>query len=678
MTDQTKTTTSATSERYIAPYEQFANWVSGLSRGTLAWSALGLGAVILLSVNLIAGIGLKNWKTDLTEDRLFTISDGTKQILRAIDEPITARLYFSRRLGESAPETARYFDRVRALFEQYRDISGGKLELAILDPEPFSDAEDRAVAAGLRGLRLNAEGETGYFGLVASNAVDGQETIPFFASDREAFLEYDVTKLIHTLANPKKRVVGLMTGLPLDGGEIDTPAGKRPQQPWLIMSQIREFFEVRTIPETVTSIPADIDVLMVAQPKGLTEQGAYAIDQYALKGGKVVIFIDPVPESAQLAMIQNQGEGRKHLSKMLEGWGVKFDGTEVAADIRNARRVQFRGREGEMVTEFVAWLTLGKDAINTKDVLSAGVDVLNLASAGHFVLADGAKLDLQPILQTSADAAIVPSSKMGFGADPVALLREYKPGGKRLTLAARAGGEVSSAFPNGKPGAKPAEPASAAEKGADAKADDKKADAKPADAAKAAGPDKDHVASGRLNAILVADTDILADQFWVDRREMLGQEMITPQAHNAAFVVGALENLSGSDALIALRGRGVNERPFTWVEELRRSAERRFREQESQLEARLQKTQDELAKLQATGDGGNVVLTEKEQKAIESFRADMLQTRRELREVKRELRRDIDTLDGWLKFANIALVPLLVIGAGLAWTAGGVRRRKSS
>ncbi|MDX2308506.1 MAG: Gldg family protein [Hyphomicrobium sp.] len=650
-TEDAKSPANASSDRYVAPYERFTDWVSSLDRKTMAWTGLALGAVILLSVNLIAGIGLKNWKADLTEDRLFTISDGTRLVLRAIDEPITARLYFSRRLAESAPEMSRYFDRVRALLEQYRDISGGKFELAVLDPEPFSDAEDRAVASGLRGVRLNTEGEIGYFGLVANNSVDGRETIPFFAADREAFLEYDVTKLIATLANPKKRVVGIMTGLPLDGGEIDTPMGKRPEKSWLIMDQIREFFDVRTIPETATTIPADIDVLMIAQPKGLTEAGAYAIDQYALKGGKVVVFIDPLPESAQLAMLQNQGEGRRHLSKVLEGWGVKFDGTEVAADIRNARRVQFGGRDGNMVTEFVAWLALGKEAINSKDVLAAGIDVLNLASAGHLVKADGAKIDMQPILETSADAAIVPASKMGFGADPVSLLREYIPGRKKLVLAARLGGDAPSAFPNGKPGEA----------------------AKP-DAGKSANPAKEHVASGRLNAIVVADTDILADQFWVDRREMMGQEMVVPAAHNAAFVVGALENLSGSDALIALRGRGVNERPFTWVDELRRSAERRFREKEQQLEARLKSAEDELRKLETAGEDGDVVMTEKEQKAIEAFRADMLATRRELREVKRELRRDIDKLDGWLKFANIALVPLLVIGAGLFWSARGRKK----
>lgn len=646
-----------------------AAYLGGLSRRRMAWTALGLGAVILLSVNLIASIGLKNAKADLTEDRLFTISDGTRDILRSIDEPVTARLYFSRRLAEIAPEQSRYFQRVQALFEQYRDISGGKLQLSVLDPEPFSDAEDRAVAAGLRGVRLNTEGEVGYFGLVATNSTDATEVVPFFSPDRETFLEYDVTKLIYSLANPKKRVVGLMSGLPLDGGETETPMGKRPQKPWMIMSQIRELFEVRDVAQTVDKIPSGIDVLMVVQPTGLTDEAAYAIDQYALKGGKVLVFIDPVTETNQLAMLKAPGEGRRRLAKVLESWGVKFDPTKVAADIRHAKRVQF-GRDQDSVTEFVAWLGLDQRNINKDDVLAAGIEVLNVASSGFLEKADSATTTAQPVLTTSVDAAVVGAEKMGLGADPLNLLRSYVPGGKVLTLAARLSGDANTAFPDGKPASEPEKTA-----GDSAKTDGET----PAAAVNTERkPDPDFVKKGTINAIVVADADILADQFWVSRQDAMGQEAIMPTAHNAALVLSALENLSGSNALIALRGRGVNERPFTYVEELRRNAERQFREKEQALEARLKSAQDELAKLQSSGAPG-LAMSQKERDAMEKFRSVMLETRRELREVKRALRSDIDTLDGWLKFANIALVPLMIAFGGLGYTvvrAAG-RRKKS-
>ncbi len=608
----------------------------------------------------------------MTEDRLFSISDGTREILKGIDEPITARLYFSRRLAELAPEQSRYFQRVRALFEQYRDLSGGKLQLSVLDPEPFSDAEDRAVASGLRGVRLNAEGEVGYFGLVATNSTDTTETIPFFSPDRESFLEYDVTKIVYNLANPKKRVVGLMSGLPLDGGEVETPMGKRPQKPWLIMSQIRELFEVRDVAQTVAAIPAGLDVLMVVQPTGLTEEAAYAIDQFALKGGKVLVFIDPVTETNQLAMLKSPGEGRKRLAKVLESWGVKFDPTKVAADIQHAKRVQF-GREQDSVTEFVAWLGLDQRNINADDVLSAGIEVLNVASSGFLERADGATTNVQPFLKTSTDAAAVGAEKVGMGADPLGLLRSYVPGGKQLTLAARISGDARTAYPDGKPAAATPETKADTAKDGDKSKDGAAAEAGDKSASK---PDPNHAASGAINVLVVADSDLLADQFWVSRQELLGQEAVMPTAHNAAFVLSALENLSGSNALIALRGRGVNERPFTWVEELRRNAERRFREKEQMLEARLKKAQDELTKLQESGASG-VAFSQKEREAVESFRAEMLETRRELREVKRALRSDIDALDGWLKFANIALVPLMIAAGGVGWSlARSARRRK--
>jgi ABC-type uncharacterized transport system involved in gliding motility auxiliary subunit len=658
--------------RFLSPA---VDYFSSFRRSTLAWAGLALAAVILLSVNLVSSISLKAWSADLTQDRLFTISNGTREILKSIDEPISAQLYFSRNLAEASPDVARYFDRVRELFERYRDISGGKLQLAVLDPEPFSDAEDKAVAAGLKGLRLNAEGDVGYFGLVATNATDNQEVIPFFAPDRESFLEYDVTKLISSLANPKKRTIGLMTSLPLDGGK--SPMRDQATPPWLIMSQIREFFDVRTVDQDVKEIPSGLDVLMVAQPTKLTPAAAYAVDQYALKGGKVLIFTDPVSDTAQMQLLKDKGDGEKELTKLLAGWGVKYDGSKVAADVRHARRVQFGGgpqSNGEpMVTDFVAWLGLDKSDINSNDVLAAGIEQINVASAGFLSKEDGATVDFSPILETSSDAEVIDAKNVGFGADPLALLRNYVGGGHKLVLAARLSGGVKSAFPDGPPKAAAADEKNAADK----KTDVKKDAAAPA-TPPAKGADKpakfDHATSGKINAIVVADTDILADQFWTSGG---GQDVVIPTAHNASFVVGALENLSGSNALIALRGRGVKDRPFTLVEDLRRSAEQKFRAQEQGLEDKLKSAQDELQKIQTSGQGGDAILSDKEQQAVEKFRGEMLDTRRELRSVKLALRQNIDDLGGWLKFANIGLVPLMLgaAAAGLSWRRTRQRRK---
>ena len=676
-----------------ASFDRLTAHVSHLSRHTLAWIGLVLGAVILLSVNLFAATAFRSVKADLTQQRLFTISDGTRAVLRNIDEPISIRLYFSKRLGEAAPSYARYFERVRSLLEQYRDISRGQLEFAVFDPEPFSDAEDRAVAAGLRGIRLNTEGETGYFGLTGNNSTDNDASIAFFSNDREPFLEYDVTKLIYTLANPKKRVVGLMTGLPLDGGmppmAMMGMGGGRPLPPQMVMEQIREFFDVKTINQDAKEIPADVDVLMIAQPDKLTPEAALAVDQFVLGGGKALVFVDPVAELGRMGpMGMGPGAPTAEFVKILKAWGVDFDPSKTAGDIASARRVQFGGGARPVVTEYVAWLTLDRSRIDESDVLSGGIERINLSTPGFLSKAEGAKTQVSPILLTSDRAMQIPADKFAGMPDPVGLLRSYKPEGKPLMLAARITGEANTAFPDGvaKAAADKDAPAAPAADGktAEAKAEAKsepKAEAKPEaksePKAEAAAPVKPGRSSGRINVIVVADTDLLSDQFWVDTREFLGQQVAIPNASNAALVVNALDNLSGSDSLIGLRARGVEERPFKLVNELRRDAEQRYREKEQLLTNKLKDVQGQLAKLESAGEGGGAaLLTESEKQAIEKFRSDMLATRRELREVKRALREDIDRLDGWLKFANIALVPLLIGVGGIGWATLQRRRRE--
>jgi ABC-type uncharacterized transport system involved in gliding motility auxiliary subunit len=740
-----------------------------LPRHTLAWASVGLALILLLSVNLFASEALRNAKADLTQQRLFTISSGTRQMLRGIDEPISIKLYYSPRLREVAPTYGRYFERVRALLQQYHDISGGKLELAVFDPEPFSDAEDRAVAAGLRGVRINQEGETAYFGLVGRNATDNDVTVPFFTADREPFLEYDLTKLVYTLVNPKKRVVGVITSLPLDGGmnPMAMMGGPRTLPPQMIMEQIRDFFEVKTLSEDLKEIPADVDLLMVAQPERLTAQAAYAIDQFVLAGGKILAFVDPVAEAGAHAGPMSMGSApiAPEFLKLLKAWGVGFDPSKAVGDIAAARRVQFGGGARPLVTEYVAWLGLDRSNIDEKDVLSGGIDKLNLASAGFLTKAEGATTTLLPILETSPQAMQIAADKLQMMPDPVGLLRAYKGEGKRLILAARVSGEANSAFADGPPKPKADEEAAKAKVAAAPKADAPgapkadegkaskakevgapkadapgapkadegkaskakeagvpkadapatpkpdapKADAARDDVAKEAAPQaagatagkasappgsdaaaadatkqaasadsgaKPHRASGHVTAVIVADSDMLADQFWVDVREFLGQQVAIPNASNAAFVVNALDNLSGSEALIALRGRGTDDRPFQLVNELRRDAERRYREKEQALTTKLKEVQDQLAKYENTGDGGNVLLSESDRQAIDRFRADMLTIRRELREVKLALRQDIDRLDGWLRFANIGLVPLLIGIGGGGWAL--LRRRRAS
>ena len=564
---------------------------------------------------------------------------------------------------------------MKALLEQYRDLSNGKLQLTFLEPEAFSDVEDRAVASGLRGVRLNQDGETGYFGMVASNTTDNDASVEFFSPDRERFLEYDLTKLINGLANPKKRVVGLIAGIPIDGGMNPMQPMRQPAQPWMVMEQIREFFEVRTLQPDIKSVPADIDVLMLVQPDGLTADAAYAIDQFALGGGRILAFVDPVAETspAQGGMMGMPMPGagpNAELLKLLKAWGVGLDPAKAAGDPALARRVQFGGGRRPVVTDYLGWLQIDKNQINEKDVLAASIERLHLASTGILTKAEGATTDVTPIIETTAKGGELDTEKLRFQPDPLALLRDFKSGGKPLMLAARIAGEAKSAFPDGRPKPPEAKPEDAKDKPPEAP----KAEAKDAKDAKPAEPDKSFIAGGNVNIVVVADSDMLNDQFWVEVRDFLGQQVAVPQAHNAAFVLNALENLSGGEALAGLRGRGINDRPFEMVSEIRRDAERRFREKEQTLVAQLKELQDKVAKMETKGgEGGNLILSDADKQTIETARGEMIGVRRELRDVKLALRQDIDSLGGRLKFFNIALIPLAI---GLGGLAIGLLRRQ--
>ena len=642
-----------------------------LDRRTLAWGGLVLGALAFLAFNLFSANLFRAWRADLTKDSLYTISDGTRRALANIDEPIELKVYFSKKLGEAAPQYQKSFERVRTLLEQYRSLSKNKLRVSYYDPEPFSDAQDRADASGLRGIPLNQDGDQGYFGLAGTNSTDNELAIQIFTQERERFIEYDVTKMIYSLANPKKRIVGLVSSIPLEGG-MDPTLGMRgqPKPPQMIIEQIREVFEIKALDRDFKDIPKDVDVLMLVQPEGLSAAALYAIDQYALGGGKVLAFVDPVAETQGRnmggMMMPPAPPKLGDFDKILSSWGIAFDASKVAADKTHARRVQFGGRGGMTVTQYVAWIGLDKRNLDARDILSAGVDKINIATAGVLTKIDGATTTVSPVLQTSEDSMLIGAEKVGMMPDAPGLLREFKAGKAKLMLAARISGDAKSAFPEAPKAEVLTPPAADATKKDEAP---KKDEAKKEEAK--ALP---HRATGKINAIVIADTDMLQDQFWVQLRDFMGQQVAVPYAHNSAFVVGALENLSGSDALISLRGRGVSDRPFTMVDGIRTNAEQRFREKEQGLTTKVKEVTEQLSKLEKGADGESVLLSEKDKATIEKFRGELLSTRRELRDVKLAMRQDIDRLDGWLKFINIAGVPLAIGAFGL-WL--GWRRRQA-
>ena len=563
-----------------------------------------------------------------------------------------ARIYYTKKLGEVAPVFGKYFERVKALLEQYRDISGGKLQVTFIDPDASPDAEDRATSAGLKSVRLNQEGELGYFGLVASNTTDNDAVVEFFSPDRERYLEYDLTKLVNGLAVAKKRVVGLIAGVPVEGGSNPMQPMRQPMPAWTSIDQVREFIEIKTIEMSATAIPPGIDVLLLIQPSFISADLAYAIDQFVLGGGRVLAFVDPHVESSRWASPACRSRWAT-TSKADEVVGRRDRHREDRRRPQNARRVQFGGRGGRggQVAEYLGWLQIPKTLINEKDPLAASIEKLQMASAGAITRVDGATTTLQPIIQTSAMSGLIETDKVRFQPDPLSILRGFKPGGTPLTIAARITGDTKSAFPDGPPKPEDKKDAKADEKSLQEKIAEKMKEAQAKEAAEKAKaePAKPHVAAGKVNVVLVSDVDMLHDNFWVEMRDFLGQQVAVPQAHNAAFLVNALEQLAGGSALADLRGRGISERPFDRVVALRKAAEQRFRQKEEGLVAKLKDLQEKLSKVEVKGGGDGTaptaLLTEKDKQTIDTFKTEMIQTRRDLREVKAALRHDIDRLD---------------------------------
>jgi gliding motility-associatede transport system auxiliary component len=616
------------------------------------WTLAALGVVFIVAV-IATNFWLRGVKLDLTQNGLYTLGDGTHAVLDGISEPINLYFFFSNESTTNLPTLRSYANRVRETLEELAaNAPEGKLVLHVVDPQPFSEDEDRAEQFGLQAANIGPAGEAVYFGLGGSNSIGKTDTIPFFQPDprKEAFLEYDLARLIYNLATTNKVVVGLLSSAPIGGG-FD-PATQQPSQPWAIVEQARQLFEVREVQANTLKIDDDIDVLWIVHPSMLDDTTQYAIDQFVMRGGRALIFVDPQAEILAGGGDPNGfgGASRSTLDKLFTAWGVKFDQANVVADNRYALSIGGRFRP----MRHVGLLGLDAEALSQEDVVTSGLGTVNVGLAGHFELADGATATLTPLMSSSAESELMPADRFQLLTDPTELLKDFTPGGKTYVIAARLSGPLKSAFPDGAP---PAE-------GRDA----------PVDAALAST----HLTStDSANIVLVGDVDILSDRLWVQTQNFLGQRLMTAFANNGDFVINALDNLSGSAALIGLKSRATFTRPFTTVEELRRNAELEFRATEQRLENELTQTEQKLGELQAARkDGNSLLMSPEQQNEVQRFLDEQVRIRQELRSVRRSLDQDIDRLGTTLKIINIVLVPLLLTAVALAVVF--VRRRRKA
>ena len=633
---------------------------------TLSITGLIVALVLLFAVNILSNTVFTAARVDLTENRLFTLSDGTHNILAALEEPITIRLYLSERLARNLPAVNSYATRIKGLLGEYERASNGMVEVRIIDPEPFSEEEDRAVGYGLSGVPLEGGDETLYMGLVGTNSVDDEDIIPFLSTSRESFIEYDITRMVYNLSNPELPVIGLLSSLPINGLGPHAALRGITSSPWVVMDQVDKLFDVQTIEADAAAIPSEVDVLLLVHPKGLADTTLYAIDQFVLGGGRVLTFIDPHSESEQApqqTMPMLPQTRSSELEKLFAAWGVESAPSKVVGDLQLAARVRMQRDQRMLTLEYPVWINAVPDFFDQEDTVTAELGNITFATAGYLQPLENASTTFRPLIQTTENAALFDANRLlDPTADPQDLLRDYEPVGHAMVLAARIEGPVKSAFPDGPP---PVE----AESG----------DNKDTGSADSGKEPHEHLAESRedINVIAVADTDVLADRFWVQVQEFLGTRIAIPSAANGAFLVNALDNLVGSNDLISVRNRGSFIRPFQRVNAIRQDAELEFRQKEEELMRRLEETEQRLVELEQSKQGGdNLVLSPEQQQELVQFRQEKLGIRKDLRDVRRNLRQDIDNLDTRLKFINIALIPILIGIGGLLAGLWRIHRRK--
>ena len=643
---------------------------------------LSVAVALLVSVGLISA--LPSIRIDLTEDDLFSLADGTRNIVSGLEEPIELLFFYSESATEDQPQIRSYGTRVQELLREIVIASGGNLVLSIVDPEPFSEEEDLATQYGVQPVPVTQGGQGIYFGLVAVEldnekdpALRVSETMPLIRPDQEQFLEYEFMQLVTRVANPDLKVVGLLTTLDIDGG-FDPMTGQATQQ-WMITDYIRQLYDLRRIETDTEIIEEDVDILMIVHPEGLSEQTLYAIDQHVMRGGETFVFLDPTADS----MVSRSERGsmipagmRSDLPGLLEAWGVDYASDKVLTDNTLALRVQMG--QGSRPVAHIGMIGANRTALAGDDIITRRLENLNLSSVGALAPRDGATTRFEPLIQSSSDAMLTNASLLEDVLDPSVLFDEFVSANERYTIAARVSGVISSAFPEGRPVSKDAA-ADASEEEAEADDDNDSDEARIEKANSDSATVEGHLTrtSGETNILLFADTDVLTDRLWVQVAQFMGQRIPQPYANNGDFVINALDNLSGGADLVSIRSRGRYSRPFERVVKLQREADDRLRTEEAALLERLAETEEQLAALN-TDEGGQLLgqLTPEIQTEIDRFNAELLDTRRSLRDVQFQLTADIEALGSNLKWFNTAAIPMLLTVIALFMSLTRARRRR--
>jgi ABC-type uncharacterized transport system involved in gliding motility auxiliary subunit len=619
---------------------------------TILYSTAGVAAMGLILVGFNVITGATKTRLDLTKEKAFTLSAGTRAILSKLESPVKVRFYFTRSQN-STPETVflkSYAKRVEDLLAEYKQAAKGKLIIEKYDPQPDSDAEDSARLDGLEAETLS-NGDRVYLGLAVSR-LDEKQTIPFLAPNRERLIEYDLSRAISRVVSPDRPVVGIMSAMPVFGmpsNPMMMRMGQQGQQPWVIVNELKNDFTVKNVPMDVDKIDDDVKVLMLIHPRDISDKAQFAIDQFVLRGGKLIAFLDALPlvdskeQNQMLGSIPNSGS---NLDKLLKSWGLTFETGKVVADM--TYKMQVGGRNNQP-TDAPAVLSLTQEAINSDDIVTSQIDNIWLPFSGAFTGTPAQGLKETVLLKSSKDSQLVDGFMANLSGENI--IKEFKPSGIQYTLALRLSGKFKTAFPDGPPEEK--------------KPDDKKdGDKKPEE--KKAG-DWLKESKQETSVILVGDADLVYDRFALRQIQSPFGTMSMAMNGNLNFAQNAVEQMAGDSNLIGVRSRAVQNHPFTLVKKMQAEAEERYRSRIKELEDSLADTQRQLNELQQKKEKGQrFILSPDQQAAVENFRKKEAQVKVQLNEERKKLRRDIDSLETRFKWINIAAMPLIVTASGLS------------
>ena len=604
----------------------------------------GIGAILmilagLIALNAAAAFGLIGWRVDFTKEGLYSFSTGTRAILKTLDEPVRLDFYVSRESIADIPELRAHAQRVEEYLEELVDLSAGSLEIRVINPQPFSESEDDARAAGLVETPVNNSGATAILGVVAVGPTGRTKSIPIFAPERDSFIEYEVSKAIATVGRTSKPKVGLLSCMPLQPSRMmqngsPAPAGPPP----FVIEQMRELFDLVEIPVDAAALPQGIDALLLVQPRKLSESMLRSIDAWAVGGYPLLVLADPFaetdthPDSREMGM---KVSATTYDFPLLRAWGLDIPRDMAVGDLNYTTRIQTPNEGGTMrELNYLAWLSLTRDALNQSDPLVSGFEAINFKSVGEIQRAKDVdpaiapKID--PIVFSSDRSQLIQTLKLGFFGDAEQLLRDCKPDGVRRILAARITGPIGSAF----------------------------------------GP-----TIGDANIVIIADADLLADETWVQDDPQSGMKRAF--SDNGPLMIGLLERMAGDPAVATLRSRGKFRRPFERVEEIRKAAEERYIAREKDLLLEVRKAEINIAQLQSKSGGkesGQMLLSAEQQAELADLQTKVNSYRKELRGVQFGLRQDVDSLGQRLLVMNVVLWPLIVALVAGLWCWRAARR----